>query len=135
MESCCVLDVEDPFQDAIDKFKRIGKVQMPDQKLSIIEETTNIITTCLRTRYFKKVVVDADCLLLVWLYILHRARVKNLHANLRFVEEFTSEEELYQSRRGHSFVTLYTTLECLTKLNNAEEYYSGSKAKSIISSE
>lgn len=96
MESCCLLEVEDPFQSAIERFRQIRTASLPSHKLQTIWEAHELISSCLQaSENFRRVVIDADTLLLVWLYVIYRARVKNLHAHLRLVEEFSGEAELY----------------------------------------
>ena len=74
-----------------------------------------MITECLKNIHFP-VVLDAERLMIVWIYIVHKAKVTNLLSQIRFIEEFSSENEIFQTFKGHSFCSMQAAAECLAKL-------------------
>jgi len=116
IESCHMIESEDDdFQLAIDRFRRISKNKLAWQKLQIIHDTRELIPVCLKNLNFEGV-LDADKLMIIWIYILHKAKVTNLHSQIRFIEEFSSENEIFQTFKGHSFCSMQAAVECLTML-------------------
>ena len=96
---------DDDFQLAIDRFRRISKNKLAWQKLQIIHDTRELIPVCLKNLNFEGV-LDADKLMIIWIYILHKAKVTNLHSQIRFIEEFSSENEIFQTFKGNSFCSI-----------------------------
>jgi len=64
--------------------------------------------------------IDADTLLKMVCQHIIAARVKNLHAEVLFMEEFSRDEQLLRGKEGYALITLQASLHYLDSLNELQ---------------
>jgi hypothetical protein len=115
-----------PYNKAIERLKMLNmdkSSQAPIQKLNILGEMTRIIKEEIAD-FWRGVKIeketlayDADTLLLIYIYIIAKAKVFNIFAHLHICSEF-STPYLMTTRVGYCYTTMEVALSMLIDNDN-----------------
>ena len=105
------------YQWAIDSLREIATTTSPTTKLSVIISTTRKICECI-DEYWKgtpqlpaeELVINADQILTIFVYITLKARVRNLMGHIFLIMEFV-RTDVQQSSYGYYLATLEAAIE------------------------
>lgn len=101
-----------PYQKCIEIFRKITTVQSPYEKISVIGKVCEQIQLAISNFWeglpvnSSKLALTIDELLSIFLYIIVKARIKDLEAHLFLIYNFCDEYTLYQSKEGQVFLTV-----------------------------
>mmetsp|Transcript_4981 Transcript_4981/g.4900 ORF Transcript_4981/g.4900 Transcript_4981/m.4900 type:complete len:175 (+) Transcript_4981:730-1254(+) len=147
--SCADLGLETPFQldvergkgidqgyqKAIDKLKEIEQSYSPLNKVNVIISTTRLICECVDDYWRddpdinpKELVIDADQILSIFLYIVLKAKIYNLRGHVKLIYEF-GRRIVQHGSMGYYVTTLEACIEQIESLgpdllDKIKEYFS-----------
>jgi hypothetical protein len=111
---------EKPYIKAIEKLRKMDEVQQPRKKLKLMDEVNELLISWINEFWNNldidehQLVIAADQMILIYLYIVTRARVVELFAHIRYIHEFITAE-VRKSPLGFLLATyehsLHTLLE------------------------
>lgn len=115
-----------PYEKAIKLIKNISSVKKPLQKLKKIIEASDSIKNSIKEFYdenqiknIKNKLLDGDEVLSIFLYVLIKASVKSLRADLKIVENFTTDNIL-NSKNGYYLMMLQLCIKFIENINSED---------------
>lgn len=109
-----------PYHKAIKRLRDIEEVDQPRKKLRLMNQVNDLILKCINEFWAEldidesQLVIAAEQMILIYLYIVTRAKVIDMFANLKFIKEFITPE-VRKSPLGFLLATyensLYTLLD------------------------
>ena len=113
-----------PYAEAIKHLRKISNVFSPADKLNLISEVCRKVDENVLEFWSgvavksDKLTLTADQYLAILMYIVVKARIKDLEAQMFLVEQFTDDYTLNVTKQGYMFLTLKQAIEFL---KNVEE--------------
>jgi hypothetical protein len=122
-----------PYEAAIKQLRMIQNIQSPSQKLECILETQNLVTKSIADFWEgvqvnrDKVALSADETIAIYIYIIVKARIKDLTSHMYLIENFCNEYTIFQSNKGFVFISMMQAADYLkdideSKLKCEEQY-------------
>ena len=105
------------FSSCIENFRRISLSRSPIHKLKVIIGTAVLLMDNIRSFYWKNGAVftgfiDSDEIMVIFIYIMAKARVKGLYAQCCLIESFMGNR-LSNSISGYYLITVKACLKCM----------------------
>ena len=115
-----------PYIYAIKNLRKIRDYECPIDKMRCITQTSRHIVQAIDTFWQgvtqidkKKLTLDADELLMIFIYVALRSKVYELLAQLKFINEF-STNTLRLSKLGYCILTLEVALQQILQMESRQ---------------
>eukprot|EP00347_Sterkiella_histriomuscorum_P002127 403369366 len=112
-----------PYQQAFQNLRRLRELETPIDKMRCITQTSKHIVQCIDTFWKeisqvnkKKLTLDADELLMIFIYVTLRSKISEFYGHLKLINEF-STDTLRQSKLGYYTSTMEVALSQVLTLN------------------
>ena len=113
-----MIQIKEPYEEAIDCFKNIQYVKSPIHKIKILMKVTESILNSIMEFYSMLDIsidlseIDSDELMNIYVYIFVKAYVKSVISHFNMIDMFITEK-LLDSVMGYYFVILKSSLNLL----------------------
>ena len=108
---------------AIENLRQIREYDTPIDKMRCITQTSRFIVHCIDAFWSgiptidkKKLTLDADQLLMIFIFVTSRSKIQELLAHLKFINEF-STNTLRLSKLGYCILTLEVAIQQILNLD------------------
>eukprot|EP00063_Salmo_salar_P062996 XP_014037831.1 PREDICTED: alsin-like isoform X1 [Salmo salar] len=121
------------FASAVETLQQISTTFTPSDKLQVIKRTFEELTQEVQALLEGNFLLSMDDLLPLFLYVVLRARMRNLAAEVSLIEDLM-DPSLQHGELGHMFTTLKVTLSSTFPAAEANQTISSSRTFSFSSS-
>jgi len=110
---------EPPYQAVIDNLRKVVEMSAPIDKMRVIAQSSSLIVACV-DKFWEDVIykldrkkdltLDADSLLMIFIYVTFKAEISQMYAHLKMANQFATPS-LKQSKLGYYTSTMEVSLE------------------------
>ncbi|CAG9322375.1 unnamed protein product [Blepharisma stoltei] len=123
------LHLENAYGASIDKLRDIEKVNSPIEKLNVITKAAVEICNCIDFIWKENdettqddLIIDSDQILSIFMYVVLKAKIKNLRGHVKMIYDF-GRKEMQNGSMGYYVITLEACIQQIEMLENQEGFF------------